>query len=110
LSAIKRIKVKSQSSEGRIYDFLAVTTGVNIAPLNQFVNMDFDYRPAQTTKLVVREYLLGEEVVSRYIGSAFHAFLLDNPGLDYDAINWRYGAGASNCQATDRSAGRFDQL
>lgn len=48
--------------------------------------MDFGYQPPQTTKLVVREYFLGEEVVSRYFGSAFHAFLLDIPGLDYGAI------------------------
>jgi flavin-dependent dehydrogenase len=82
----KLVKIKAHGSEDRIYDFLAVTAGVNTALLKQFVNMGFGYRPPQTTKLVVREYFLGEEVVSRYFGSAFHAFLLDIPGLDYGAI------------------------
>ena len=82
----KRIEVKFQNNEGQIYDFLVVATGVNTALLKQFVNMDFGYKPPQTTKLIVREYFLGEVVVSRYFGSVFHAFLLDIPGLDYGAI------------------------
>ena len=80
------VKIKACGGEGRIYDLLAVTAGVNTALLKQFVDMDFGYQPPQTTKLVVREYFLGKEVVSKYFGSAFHAFLLDIPGLDYGAI------------------------
>lgn len=82
----RRIQVKTHGSENYIYDFLVVAAGVNTALLKQFVNMDFGYQPPQTTKLVVREYFLGEEVVSKYFGSAFHAFLLDIPDLDYGAI------------------------
>jgi flavin-dependent dehydrogenase len=85
-STDRRIQVKFHGGECRIYDFLAVTAGVNTALLKQFRDMDFGYQPPQTTKLVVREYFLGEEVVSKYFGSAFHAFLLDIPGLDYGAI------------------------
>lgn len=82
----KRVKIKPQGEHEQVYDFVAVTTGVNTPLLKQFENMDFGYHPPQTTKLVVREYLLGEEVVSRYFGPMFHAFLLDIPGLDYGAI------------------------
>jgi len=82
----RRVQVKTNGGESRSYDFLAVTTGVNTALLKQFANMNFGYQPPQTTKLVVREYFLGEEVVSKFYGSAFHAFLLDIPGLDYGAI------------------------
>lgn len=80
------VKIKPHGGEDCIYDFLAVTAGVNTALLKQFAHMDFGYQPPQTTKLVVREYLLGEEVVSKYFGFTFHAFLLDIPGLDYGAI------------------------
>ena len=48
--------------------------------------MDFGYKPPRTAKLLAREYYLGEEEVSKYLGPAFHAFLLDIPGLDYGAI------------------------
>ena len=82
----RRIQVKPHAGESRNYDFLTVAAGVNNALLKQFINMDFGYLPPQTTKLVVREYFLGEEVVSKYFGPAFHAFLLDIPGLDYGAI------------------------
>jgi flavin-dependent dehydrogenase len=82
----KRVEVKAHGREFRLYDFVAVSAGVNTALLKQFVSMDFGYQPPQTTKLVVREYFLGEETVSRYFGPAFHAFLLDIPGLDYGAI------------------------
>jgi hypothetical protein len=36
--------------------------------------------------LLAREYYLGKEAVSKYVGPVFHAFLLNIPGLDYGAI------------------------
>jgi CRP-like cAMP-binding protein/flavin-dependent dehydrogenase len=84
--ADKLVQIRTHSGQFYTYNFLAVTAGVNTALLKQFCNMDFGYQPPQTTKLVVREYFLGEEVVTRYFGSTFHAFLLDIPGLDYGAI------------------------
>ena len=84
--ADRRPQIKIQGGQEHIYDFLAVAAGVNTALLKQFENMGFGYHPPQTTKLVVREYLLGEEQVSKYFGPVFHAFLLDIPGLDYGAI------------------------
>lgn len=82
----RRVQVKVHGGENQIYDFLAVTAGVNTALLKQFENMDFGYQPPKTSKLIVREYLLGEELISKYFGMAFHAFLLGIPGLDYGAI------------------------
>ena len=84
--ADRLIQVKTQGGQVHTYDFLAVTAGVNTALLKQFRNMDFGYQPPLTTKLLVREYFLGEEVITRYFGPVFHAFLLDIPGLDYGAI------------------------
>ncbi len=82
----RRVQVKAQGGQEQTYDLLVVASGVNTALLKQFHHMDFGYEPPQTTKLVVREYYLGEEVVSGYFGAVFHAFLLDIPGLDYGAI------------------------
>jgi flavin-dependent dehydrogenase len=80
------MQVKIPGGEFQTYDLVAVATGVNTAVLKRFVEMDFGYKLPHTAKLLVREYYLGQEEVSRYLGSAFHAFLLDIPGLDYAAI------------------------
>jgi len=80
------VQIKSQGGPFQTYELLAVTSGVNTAVLKLFDNLDFGYQPPRTTKLLVREYYLGEEKVSQYLGPMFHAFLLDIPGLDYGAI------------------------
>jgi len=85
-SRSKLVQVKSQGRTFQTYELLAVTSGVNTAVLKIFRDLDFGYQPPKTTRLLVREYKLGEEVISRYVGSVFHAFLLDIPGLDYGAI------------------------
>ncbi|HLO34343.1 MAG TPA: cyclic nucleotide-binding domain-containing protein [Anaerolineales bacterium] len=82
----KLVQIKTQGGVFQTYELLAVTSGVNTAVLKLFRDLDFGYEPPQTTKLLVREYRLGEEVVSKYVGPIFHAFLLDIPGLDYGAI------------------------
>ena len=84
--AESRIQIKVPGGEFEIYDFVAVTTGVNTAILKLFSEMDFGYQPPHTAKLAVREYYLGKEEVSDCLESAFHAFLLDIPGLDYGAM------------------------
>lgn len=80
------IQIKTQNDNYQTYELLAVTSGVNTAILNQFQDLDIGYKPPQTTKLLVREYFMGEEKVSKYLGPVFHAFLLKIPGLDYGAI------------------------
>jgi flavin-dependent dehydrogenase len=80
------VQVKTPGGEFQDYELAAVTTGVNTSILKLFREMDFGYKPPHTAKLLVREYYLGEDDVSKYLGSAFHAFLLDIPGLDYGAI------------------------
>jgi flavin-dependent dehydrogenase len=82
----RRVQVKTRGSEFQTYDLLAVTAGVNTTILKLFQDLDFGYQPPQTTKLLVREYFMGESTVSKYLGPVFHAFLLDIPGLDYAAL------------------------
>lgn len=80
------VDIKNQGGAFQTYQLLAVTSGVNTAALKLFQNLDFGYEPPRTSKLLVREYYLGEEAVSKYVGPVFHAFLLNIPGLDYGAI------------------------
>ena len=80
------VEVKGPGGVFQTYDLLAVASGVNTSTLKLFRDLDFSFKPPQTTKLLVREYFLGEEAVSHYIGPVFHAFLLDIPGLDYGAV------------------------
>jgi len=84
--AHKLMQIKTRKTAYQTYEFVAVTSGVNTSVLKQFGDLDIGYLPPQTTKLSVREYQLGQETVSRYIGPVFHGFLLDIPGLDYGAI------------------------
>ncbi|HEY5730794.1 MAG TPA: cyclic nucleotide-binding domain-containing protein [Anaerolineales bacterium] len=80
------VQVKIPGGEFQDYELTAVATGVNTAILKLFREMDFGYKPPHTAKLLVREYYLGDEDISKYFGSAFHAFMLDIPGLDFGAI------------------------
>jgi len=80
------VQVKGQGGSFQTYELLAVTAGVNTSTLKVFRDLDFGYQPPQTAKLLVREYFLGDEAVSKYIGPVFHAFLLNIPGLDYGAV------------------------
>ena len=80
------IQIKTRGAAFQTYELLAVTSGVNTAILKLFRDLDFGYQPPRTSKLLVREYYLGEEAVSKNIGAVFHGFLLDMPGLDYGAL------------------------
>jgi len=82
----KLLRVKANGGHSQTYELLAVTAGVNTPLLKLFQGLDFGYQPPRTTKCFVREYYLGEEAVRRNVGTSFHAFLLNVPGLDYAAI------------------------
>jgi len=82
----KLLQIKTHGGNSQTYELLAVTAGVNTALLKLFHELDFGYQPPRTAKCFVREYYLGEEAVGRNVGTSFHAFLLNVPGLDYAAI------------------------
>jgi len=82
----QRLQVKTTKGLTQTYDLLAVSAGVNTAILKLFQGMDFGYQPPLTTQCFVREYYLGEEAVSKHLGSSFHAFLLNIPNLDFAAM------------------------
>jgi flavin-dependent dehydrogenase len=78
--------VRTRAGGFEKYDFLAVTSGVNTSLLKTFQQLEEGYIPPRTTRLLVREYHLGEEITSQFLGPVFHGFLLNIPGLDYGAI------------------------
>ena len=68
------------------YDLVVVAAGVNSSVLKLFGQAPDGYQPPDTAKTFIREYLLGEEVISRYLGSSMHVFLPNIPGLEFAAI------------------------
>ena len=82
----KLLQIKTQGGTPQSYELLAVTAGVNTAILKVFHEVDFGYQPPRTSKCLVREYYLGEEVVTEYMGAAMHNFLLNIPRLKFAAI------------------------
>ncbi len=81
-----QIALQTRSGLTAPYDLLAVTVGVNSAALKLFQNIDIDYRPPKTTKTFIREYYLGQDIISQQLGSAMHVFLLNLPRLEFAAI------------------------
>jgi flavin-dependent dehydrogenase len=81
-----RLQVQSRRFGVRSYDLLGVAAGVNTNALKLFPPIVPGYRPPATLQIRGCEYRLGAEDVERYIGSSFHIFLLDLPGLDFAGI------------------------
>jgi flavin-dependent dehydrogenase len=81
-----RIKITPRTSEPKVYDLLAVATGVNAAAERLFKDMEIGYEPPETTKTVIKEYFLGAEVIEEVLGNSMHVFLFDIPRLEFAAI------------------------
>ncbi len=81
-----RLRVKARGENMETYDLLAVTTGVNSPALKMFEELNFGYRPPETTKTYLREYLVGAEAVAQTLGNAIQVFLLDIPRLKFGML------------------------
>ncbi len=69
----------------RTYDLCVAAMGVNSTLLKVLEGLGIGYTRPRTTRTLIREYWLGEEVISRTLGSAMHVFLLDVPRLEFAA-------------------------
>lgn len=78
--------VRARRGEATPYDLLAVCAGVNSPTLKLFESLGIGYRTPSVTKTLIREYHLGDEVISRTIGASMHVFLLKIPRLEFAAI------------------------
>ncbi len=81
-----RLQVWTQDGQSSDYDLVAVAAGVNTGVLKVFQSLNIGYQPPGTLKTLVREYWLGEQAVTQYIGPGMHAFLLNLPRIEYAAL------------------------
>jgi hypothetical protein len=82
----KRPQIRTRDGSPRVYDLLAVAAGVNTNVLKLFQRLGFGYHPPRTTKTFVCEYHMGQEMISRHLGSSVHVFLLNIPRLEFAAL------------------------
>lgn len=70
----------------RTYDLVAVASGVNSPTLKLLEQLDVGYHRPTLTKTLIREYRLGERVISDTLGASMHVFLLNLPRLEFAAV------------------------
>ena len=75
-----------RDDEPRTYDLVAAAVGVNSPLLKPLQELGFNYVAPKTTKTFIREYFLGQEVLSGLLGNSMHVFLLNIPRLEFAAI------------------------
>ena len=81
-----RPRLTTQDGLQQTYDLLAVAVGVNTGALKLFEGLGLDYKPPQSTKTYICEFLLGEETIQKYLGNSMHVFLLNLPRLEFAAL------------------------
>ena len=81
-----RPQIICKESEPRAYDLITVAVGINTPLLKIFPKLNIGYQLPVKTKTFIREFYLGEDVISDYLGSSMHIFLLDIPGLEFAAF------------------------
>jgi len=80
------VSLKTRDGRIRTYELVVVAVGVNSNILKIIETLGIGYDRPKVTKALVREYRLGEQVISEKIGTAMHVFLLDLPRLQFAAI------------------------
>jgi flavin-dependent dehydrogenase len=81
-----RPQIKTRDGSTETYDLLAIAIGVNTASLKVSHEAVSGYQAPRTAKTYVREYHLGQEMISTHLGSSVHVFLLNIPGLEFAAV------------------------
>ena len=81
-----RPHVKIRAGEFQGYDLMAVAMGKNNAALKMFESLNIGYKPPKATRTYISEIYLGREIVSQYLGSSMHVFLLNLPRLEFAAL------------------------
>ncbi len=81
-----RPEVRTRDSDSQIYDLLAVAAGVNTGILKALDELGVSYKPPETSRTYISEFLLGEEMVEKCLGSSMHVFLLDIPRVQFSAL------------------------
>ncbi len=80
-----RPQISCEGSSSR-YDLLAIAGGVNSGMPDLIRDMGIGYKPPKLATTFIREYFLGEKLLTRTLGNSMHVFLLNIPGLEFAAI------------------------
>jgi len=64
----ERPQVKTKDGEPRTYDLVVMATGVNSGGHKLLEGSELDYQAPTTTKTVIREYHVGEELIEKMSG------------------------------------------
>lgn len=78
--------VKTKNNLEKEYDLVVAAVGLDNKSLGIFKNANVKFQPPSTTKTYIREFFLGEELVSQYFGNSMHVFLMDIPKLEFGAL------------------------
>lgn len=81
-----RPTIRTRGGEPRDYDLAVVATGVNTSILKAFEGLGIGYERPRLTKTLIREYYLGEQAISEFLGTSMHVFLLNIPRLEFAAL------------------------
>ncbi len=81
-----RIQVRVRDGAQPSYDLLTVAAGINSASLKLFEKVAPGYAIPKSTKTYIGEFLLGQDVIEKQMGSSMHVFLLDLPRLEFAAL------------------------
>ncbi len=76
----------AKDGSAQSYDLVVIAVGVNSSILKTFENLGIGYERPKLTKTLIREYYLGDDVISETLGSSMHVFLLDIPRLEFAAL------------------------
>jgi flavin-dependent dehydrogenase len=81
-----RPTLHAKDGAAQSYDLVVIAVGVNSSILKTFEGLGIGYERPKLTKTLIREYYLGDEVISEHLGSSMHVFLLDIPRLEFAAL------------------------
>jgi flavin-dependent dehydrogenase len=82
--------VRTRDGRVRVYDCVAIASGVNASTSKIVEGLALSYRPPRTTRAFICEYFLGREELQRHIGNSMHVFLLNIPRLEFAAVIPKY--------------------
>jgi flavin-dependent dehydrogenase len=82
-----QFRLKAEKGEERLYDLVAVATGIN-APAVKFQDgiIPGYSAPGNTRTYISEACFVSRDMVKRYLGSSMHVFLLNVPRLEFAAI------------------------
>lgn len=81
-----RPEVRTRDAGLQTYDLLVLAAGVNTGILKALDELGISYKPPETSRTYISEFLLGEDLVEKYLGSSMHVFLLDIPRVQFSAL------------------------